>query len=93
MIFWQSSEATQDGYDLIASFVRDIEKKINENLEHVVLQSEYQAWKWAFIAIIMDHDEYRELVKRNAKHKVLEFRLQLDLNLLKHLDEKHRIEA
>ena len=73
MIFWQSSEATQYGYPLISAFVREVEQKINAQLSQIPpLRSEYQIWKWAFI--VMDHNEYKRIRKKNTKNKVLEFR-------------------
>lgn len=92
MIFWQSSEATQYGYTLISAFVREVEQKINAQLSQITLRSAYQTWKWAFIVMIMDHNDYKEIRKKNTKNKVLEFRLKMDIEILSTLKPNERIQ-
>lgn len=83
MTFWSSSEATSEASELFRPLRNKVEADINESLSAVVLASQWDGWKWAFIAIIMskEFDHYPERVRRNTKHKVLEFRLKIDHDL------------
>ena len=83
MTFWSSSEATREASDLFRPLRNRVEAEINESLSDLVLGPQWDGWKWAFIAIIMskEFDDYPERVRRNTKHKVLEFRLKIDHDL------------
>ncbi len=86
MTFWESSETIAEGYTFIKNFVRNVEKMLNEELATLELTSEFQEWKWAFVAIIMPEENYvlngidtyyKEIRRKNNKSKTMEFRLRI----------------
>jgi hypothetical protein len=84
VIFWSSSEATNEASERFRPIRKKVESEINPLLEKITLEAQWEGWKWAFIAIIMSEEfdqDYPERVRRNIKNRVLEFRLKLDHDL------------
>lgn len=100
MTFWESSETTAEGYTFIKNFVRNVEKMLNEELATLKLTSEFQDWKWAFVAIIMPEENYvlngidtyyKEIRRKNNKSKTMEFRLRIMYSDLENSTQNQQI--
>lgn len=77
MKLWMATEADSDVADAFREVRKIIEEKINLRLIDLSLENSFE--KWAFIAMIRaDENWANEVVKKNSKRKVLEFRLKVD---------------
>ena len=84
MVFWSSSEATSEANEQFRPIRKVVESEMNRLLEKISLGTEWEGWKWAFIAIIVSREfdqDYTERARRSAKDRVLEFRLTLNHDL------------
>lgn len=76
MKLWMSSEQMQECSDN-QKIQRELEPRINELIKDCNL-SDYV--EWCVITIILNEKgpDYKEIVRRSLKNKVLEFRLKID---------------
>ncbi len=84
MIFWSSSEATNDANQQFHEIRKNVESVVSRLLEKKALEEKWDGWEWAIIAIIVSQEFdqiYTERVRRNVKNRVLEFRLKLNHDL------------
>ena len=75
MKLWTSGEIQADVADAYRTARRVVENAVNEELRVTTLDGNIE--EWAFLAIIrtQDHPDYNEIARRDARRKVLEFRL------------------
>lgn len=83
MKFWQSSVAEYPAGIEYTKIAKEIEKIVNSYIEDKQFSDAYKDWCWAYIAmvegpILQTTGEPSEIVRRNNKQKVLEFRLTID---------------
>ena len=82
MIFWSSSESSSQVTPHLREVRKCTEPLINQQLDLASLESKWDGWKWAFIAIILISPalgvEYPERVRCSKTNRVLEFRLKVD---------------
>ena len=60
---------------------KNVESEMNRVLAKSSLEAHWEGWKWVVIAILVSKEfnqDYPERLRRNAKNKVLEFRLKFD---------------
>ncbi len=85
-----SGEIDLDVSDAYRETRKHVEQIVNEKLSTISFSAPYE--KWAFIAIIRhrSHPDYREIKKKDAKRRVLEFRLKIDHALFKAANQANR---
>lgn len=76
MKLWMSSEQMHECSDN-QKIQREIEPRINELIKNCKLGNYMQ---WVVITIILNENgpDYKEIIRRSIKNKVLEFRLKID---------------
>ena len=82
MKFLSTLETDEQVGDELNEVRKSIESKVNEEIDKIKLNNkEFQDWKWAFIGICINPLlglDFKEIVRRDNKRKVLEFRLHID---------------
>ena len=83
MKFWASQESDFTVSDHIGKIRKLVEPLLNQKISEINFRnSQYEDWKWAFITICLGPnsptvEEYKEVIRRSLKNKVLEFRLHI----------------
>jgi hypothetical protein len=89
MKLWIGAEMDEEVSDAYRQARRLVEPAVNAKLSDVKLGSPYE--KWAFIGIVMsDEGFYKEVAKKDARRKVLEFRLKIDHDAFRRGTDKAR---
>lgn len=91
MKFWTSGEVHGDVGDTTIRLQKNIEKKINDNIENKNYGQDITFW--GFMSIVLPNDllpaEFFQEIKRYRKNKKeTEFRLKIDYDQLVKADEK-----
>lgn len=95
MRLWNSAEAEHTVGRAYSTIANEIEKIVNSYIEDKQFSDAYEDWRWAYIAMlegpIMQKMKLPEVVRRNNKRKVLEFRLKIDYQSFLDGDHNRRL--
>lgn len=94
MKFWSTLETDEQVGDELNEIRKIVESAINEVMNKIELTNkDFQDWKWAFIGICINPTlglEFEEIVRRDNRRKVLEFRLHIDHKAFVHSTTSER---